>query len=309
MDTQTIVSMLNTALRAATPITLGALCGIFSERSGVVNIGIEGMMLMSAFTGFMTNVYTSGAGWADFPRFTASILVAVLTGALSGALHAVLSVRFKVDQIISGTVINILALGMTGYFYVQGAITAGRLPQVAIPILSDIPLLGPVLFRNGPILYIMLILVVAVHILLFHTVWGLRTRAIGEHPRAADTLGINVHRMQFINVITGGAIAGLAGAFLTLEAVGNFERGMTTGRGFIALALMIFGKWTPFGAFGAALLYGFAVALQNQLQFWGVTIPHQFIGMIPYILTLIVLAGFVGRARPPAHVGRPYEVE
>jgi ABC-type uncharacterized transport system permease subunit len=176
--------------------------------------------------------------------------------------------------------------------------------------LADIPIIGPVLFNNPPITYATIILVFVVQYVLFYTKWGLRTRAVGEHPRAADTVGINVFTVRYVNVIMGGAIAGLAGAFLTLEAVGSFERVMTNGRGFIALAVMIFGKWTPLGSWGAALLFGFFSALQTQIQFTGnIDIPHQFIGMLPYLLTVIVLAGFGGRARPPAADGIPYVKE
>jgi simple sugar transport system permease protein len=177
-------------------------------------------------------------------------------------------------------------------------------------VLENIPLIGPVLFNNPPITYLTIILVFVVHYVLFYTRWGLRTRAVGEHPRAADTLGVNVYKMRYWNVIIGGGIAGLAGAFLTLEAVGSFERAMTNGRGFVALACMIFGKWTPLGSWGAALLFGFATAMQTQIQFGGqINIPHQFIGMLPYLLTIIVLAGFGGRARPPAADGVPYQKE
>jgi general nucleoside transport system permease protein len=225
-------------------------------------------------------------------------------------LLAFMSVTLRIDQIIGGSVINILALGLTGYFYTQGLTTRGKLAPIPIPGLADIPLIGPVLFNNPPITYATIVLVFVVYYMLFYTRWGLRTRAVGEHPRAADTLGINVFMTRYINVIVGGMLAGLAGGFLTLEAVGSFERAMTNGRGFVALAVMIFGKWTPLGAWGAALLFGFATAMQTQIQFWGqINIPHQFIGMLPYLLTIIVLAGFVGRARPPAAVGTPYTKE
>jgi ABC-type uncharacterized transport system permease subunit len=170
-------------------------------------------------------------------------------------------------------------------------------------------LIGPVLFDNPPITYLAIILVIILQVVLYATPWGLRTRAVGEHPRAADTVGINVFTTRYVNVIIGGSIAGLAGAFLTLEAVGSFERNMTNGRGFVALAVMIFGKWNPLGAWGAALLFGFANAMQTQLQFMGTTIPHQFIGMIPYVLTIVVVSGFVGRSRAPAAEGTPYEKE
>jgi simple sugar transport system permease protein len=227
-----------------------------------------------------------------------------------GTFLAWMSVTLKMDQIIGGTVINILALGLTSYFYVAGLTTRGKLQPVSLGPLADIPLIGPVLFNNPPITYLAIILVFVVQFALFKTVWGLRTRAVGEHPSAADTVGISVNRMRYLNVTLAGAVAGLAGAYLTLEAVGSFERGMTNGRGFIALAVMIFGRWTPLGAWGAALLFGFFNAFQTQLQLSGATsVPPQFIGMLPYILTIVVLAGFGGRARPPAAVGQVYDPE
>ncbi|MBN2044621.1 MAG: ABC transporter permease [Anaerolineales bacterium] len=298
----TTEAVLASALRHATPLVLGALCGLIGERSGIINIGIEGQMLMAAFLSFLTSSYTGS--------IAAGVFVGLLTGGLLGLLLAFMSVRLKVDQIIGGTVINILALGITGYFYQAGLTTGGKLQPIAIPLLSDIPIIGRVLFDNPPITYFTIILVFVVHYVLFHTKWGLRTRAVGEHPRAADTVGVNVFKIRYINTVIAGAIGGLAGAFLTLEAVGSFERAMTNGRGFVALAVMIFGKWTPLGSWGAALLFGLATAMQTQLQFAGtIDIPHQFIGMIPYLLTILVLAGFVGRSRPPAAEGIPYEKE
>lgn len=295
-------AVLASTLRQSTPLVLGALCGLMGERSGVINIGIEGNMLLSAFMGFMVNVWTG--------NLLLAVIGAMLTGAILGLLLAFMSVTLRIDQIIGGSVINILALGLTGYFYTQGLTTRGKLAPIPIPGLADIPLIGPVLFNNPPITYATIVLVFVVHYVLFYTRWGLRTRAVGEHPRAADTLGINVFMTRYINVIVGGMLAGLAGGFLTLEAVGSFERAMTNGRGFVALAVMIFGKWTPLGSWGAALLFGLATAVQTQIQFWGqINIPHQFIGMLPYLLTIIVLAGFVGRARPPAAVGTPYTKE
>lgn len=295
-------AVLASTVRHSTPLVLGALCGLLGERAGVINIGIEGQMLFSAFIAFLANVFTG--------NLFISVLVGMAAGALMGLLHAFMSVTLKVDQIIGGTVINILALGLTGYFYTAGLVTKGKLQPIPLGPLAEIPLIGPVLFNNPPITYTTIILVFLVHYVLFYTRWGLRTRAVGEHPRAADTVGINVYMMRYANVIMGGAIAGLAGAFLTLEAVGSFERAMTNGRGFVALAVMVFGKWTPLGAWGAALLFGFASALQTQLQFGGeINIPHQFIGMLPYLLTIVVLAGFVGRARPPAADGVPYSKE
>jgi simple sugar transport system permease protein len=295
-------AVLASTVRQSTPLILGALCGLIGERSGVINIGIEGQMLMSAFIGFLVNVYTGNLFLA--------VMAGVLTGGLLGLLLAFMSVTLKVNQIIGGTVINILATGLTGYFYKVGLSTKGKLLPINIPVLSDLPLVGPILFRNPPITYTTIILVFVVFYVLYYTRWGLRTRAVGEHPRAADTVGINVFMMRYVNVVIGGSIAGLAGVFLTLEAVGTFERGMVNGRGFVALAVMIFGKWNPLGAWGAALLFGFASAMQTQIQFSGlVGIPHQFIGMLPYLLTIVVLAGFVGRARPPAADGVPYEKE
>ncbi len=295
-------AVLASTIRQSTPLILGALCGILCERAGIVNIGIEGQMLMSAWTAYMTNVWTG--------NLLLAIFVGLLTGALLGLLHAFMSVTLKLNQIIGGTVINILALGLTGFLYQTGLTTKGKLLPVPLGPLANIPLIGPVLFDNPPITYIAILLVIVLQIVLFYTPWGLRTRSVGEHPRAADTVGINVFRTRYINVMIGGAIAGLAGAFLTLEAVGSFERNMTNGRGFVALAVMIFGKWNPLGAWAAALLFGFANAMQTQFQFMGTfNIPHQFIGMIPYLLTIIVVSGFVGRSRPPAAEGTPYEKE
>lgn len=308
---QVTTAVLSSTLRQSTPIILGALAGIFCERSGVVNIGIEGMMLMSAYMGFMFNVWTG--------NLLIAIVGTLLVGALIGGFHALMSITLKVDQVIGGTVINILATGLTGYFYQQGLTTSGKLQTITIPLLSDLPIIGPVLFVNPPITYAAIILVVIVHLVLFKTRWGLRTRAVGEHPAAADTVGIKVNFVRYVNVIIGGMFAALAGAFLTLEAVGTFERGMTNGRGFVSLAVMIFGKWTPLGSWGGALLFGFANGLQTQIQFlqnqlpswlaWVGQIPNQFIGMLPYLLTIIVLAGFVGRSRGPAASGKVYSKE
>jgi simple sugar transport system permease protein len=302
MNPRVTTAVLSATIRQATPLVLGALCGLFGERAGVINIGIEGQMLLAAFVGFMANVYLGNLFFA--------VMAGVLAGALLGLFLAYMSVTIKMDQIIAGTVLNILAVGLTGYFYTQGLTTQGKLQPVSLGPLSDLPLVGPTLFNNPPITYATFVLVLLAHYVIFYTRWGLRTRAVGEHPRAADTVGINVFKMRYINVIIGGALAGLAGAYLSLEAVGSFERAMTNGRGFLALAVMIFGKWTPLGSWAAALLFGFAYAMQTQLQFAGtLAIPHQFIGMLPYVLTIVVLAGFVGRARPPAADGVPYEKE
>ncbi|HQE94150.1 MAG TPA: ABC transporter permease [Anaerolineae bacterium] len=301
-------SALNFALRAAVPLTLGALSGVICERSGIINIGIEGMMLAGAFGAFVVKVKT-GALPLPISLFLAT-MTALLVGGVMAYLHALLSIRYKVNQIISGTVIITLATGLTTYFFNPDWISKGKFGDIAIPLLSKIPVLGEVLFSNGLITYMMLILVVALQVLLFHSQWGLRTRAIGEHPRAADTMGINVNRMRYYNTIIGGMLAGLGGAFLVLEAVGQFKEGMTAGRGFISLAAMIFGNWTPVGAFGAALLFGYSQALQNELLLAGVTsVPRHFISMLPYVVTIVAVTGFVGRTRPPAAEGQVYESE
>jgi simple sugar transport system permease protein len=299
-----VVSMLADGIRLATPIALGALAGILCERAGVVNIGIEGMMLVGAGIGFTASLYLQNS--------TAGLLVAVLAAMSMAALHAVLSISFKVDQIISGTVINILAVGITGFtrrsFLLNNPFGAPSVyASIKIPVLSDIPVLGPVLFQHQPLVYTMLILVFVIQIYLYRTRFGLRHRAVGEHPRAADTLGINVIRARYLAVLAGGAIAGLGGAWFSLETVGSFDDLMTGGKGFIALAAMIFGNWNPIGAFFGALLFGFADALQIKLQILETGIPYQFIGMLPYVLTMIVLAGVIGKTTPPAADGVPYE--
>ena len=298
-----IVAMLAVAVPKATPLILGALAGIFCERSGVINIGIEGMMLTGAFFGFLGGVYTHS--------LAVGLAAAILSGVLMALLHGVLSINFRVDQIISGTVINVLAVGLTGYLnrqlFMEGT-PGGQdvLPALDLPILSKLPAVGLILFSQQPITYAALILVVLSDIVLFRTVWGLRTRAVGEHPLAADTAGIDVNRLRMINVLIGGALAGLGGAYFTIESVAHFEPLMTNGRGFIALAAMIFGKWTPLGALGASLLFGVAEALPVTLQVQGINFPYEIVGMLPYVLTMVVLAGVIGRSNPPAASGKPY---
>lgn len=303
-----VVTMVNETLRLGTPIALGAMAGIWSERSGVINIAIEGMMLSGAAFGFAAFVFT-GNIWVG-------VLTAALVGGLMALIHATLAIQFKTDQIISGTVINILAIGLTGYLRRQFIVDSGggrvTLPVLSIPLFSDIPIVGPILFAGKPIFYAMLIIVVLTHLILFFTRWGLRTRAVGENPRAADAVGINVYRMRYANVLISGIIAGLGGAWFSLETVGNFDDGMTAGKGFIALAAMIFGKWTPFGAFGGAMLFGFTEALQTRLQILkveigGAPVPVQFLQILPYVATMVVLAGLIGRAVGPAAAGKPYD--
>jgi simple sugar transport system permease protein len=234
------------------------------------------------------------------------------SGALLGAVLAVLSIKYRVDQIIAGVVINIFALGLTSFLASRVLAEAphfnspGRFTPWPIPILSDIPVLGPVFFDHSFFVYGMFILVVVIHFGLFYTRWGLRSRSVGEHPEAADTVGINVYRTRYRNVILGGLIAGFGGAFITLAQVPRFEENITAGIGFIGLAAMIFGRWMPFGVLGAGLVFGFARGLQTKLGILGVPIPSEFLSMTPYIITIIVVAGVVGKARPPAADGQPY---
>ncbi len=304
-----LIGILSASLQLATPILLGALSGVLCERSAVINIAIEGMMLGAAFTSvFVANVTGS---------VMLGLVAALLTGALLAAWHAVMSIEFKMNQIISGTVINIFATGLTNFLnqrimqeYTQfnNEMTFPFISQM-FPELGRLPILGALLFDQSPIVWLALILLVVVQVALFHTRWGLRTRAVGEHPRAADTLGINVFRVRYVNVILGGMLAGLAGAYFTLGSVGRFDKLMTSGRGFIALAAMIFGNWTPIGAFASSLIFGFADALQVKLQILigQVNIPSEFLVMLPYIVTMIALAGMVGRVNMPAADGEPYE--
>ncbi|MBC7223880.1 MAG: ABC transporter permease [Anaerolineae bacterium] len=300
-----LIGMIKDSVRLATPIVLGALAGVMCERCAVINIAIEGMMLTAACLGFTASLYSQNM-WVG-------LLAAVLSGMIMAALHAVLSVRFKVDQIVSGTAINILAVGITGYvrkaFLLGNPFGApGVFPYVFRKTpLWNIPILGTILFQYQPMVYAAIILVPLVWFVLFKTPWGLRTRAVGEHPRAADTLGINVFKVRYINVIAAGAIAGLGGAWFSLETVGSFDDLMTSGKGFIALAAMIFGNWNPVGASLGALLFGFADALAFKLQILEVGVPYQFINMAPYILTMIALAGIIGKTVPPAADGQPYE--
>jgi len=286
----------------AVPLVLAAMVGIIGERSGVVNIGIEGQMLMSAFAGFFGSVFTGS--------IYIGMVIGILTGILMGAFLAVAAVKWEMDQIIAGVVINIVAAGLTSFFYAQGKTLPELMPVVSIPLLSEIPLIGPVFFRNGLFALSTLFIVIAVNYALFKTRWGLRSRSVGEYPSAADAAGINVTRVRMLNVTLAGALAGCAGAFLALEAAGTFQRGLTAGRGFLALAIMIFGAWNPMGALAAALFFGLSTALASQLQADEViNIPQQFVNLLPFVMTLIVLSVAVGRVRPPAAAGQPYTKE
>ena len=286
----------------AVPLVLAAMVGIIGERTGVVNIGIEGQMLMSAFASFFGSVITG--------NIYVGMLIGIAAGLIMGGFLAVAAVKWEMDQIIAGVVINIVAAGLTSVFYAPGKTLPQLVRVVSIPIVSDIPLIGPVFFRNGIFALATLFIVLAVNFAIFKTRWGLRSRSVGEYPSAADAAGINVTRIRMINVTLAGALAGCAGAFLALEAAGTFARGLTAGRGFLALAIMIFGAWNPMGALAAALFFGLSTALASQLQADEViNIPQQFVNLLPFVMTLIVLSVAVGRVRPPAAAGQPYTKE
>jgi simple sugar transport system permease protein len=299
-----LIGMLGTTVALAAPIAFGALSGVMCERVGVINIGIEGMLLTGAFTGAVVGTVMS-------PLF--GILGAALAGGLMALALAVLAIKYRVDQIIAGVVINIFALGLTSFLSAQflvenasGLNNPGVLGPISIPLLAEIPVLGRILFDQNIFIYVMYLLVAGMTYGLFKTRWGLQSRAVGEHPKAADTLGINVFRRRYINVFLGGLIAGFGGAYFTLGSVGVFNENMTAGRGFIGLAAMIFGRWHPVGALGAALVFGFADSLQVKLGILDTGIPSEFLLMAPYLVTIIVVAGVVGNSRPPAADGQPY---
>lgn len=302
-----LTGMLQSSLLRSMPIILAALSGVMCERSGVINIGIEGMMLSGAFLSALFGSLANNV-WVG-------LFGALLGGGMMAALLAVLAIRYKVDQIVAGTAINILATGLTSYLnsrFLQANPALNRpatFRTTPIPLLSRLPIIGPALFNHTVMIYLTFILVFGIQVMLFHTRWGLRTRAVGEHPRAADTLGVNVLKTRYINVICGGMIAGLGGAYLVLSSVARFDELMTAGKGFIGLAAMIFGKWNPIGAFGSSLIFGFADSLQTRLAILSVPIPSQFLLMAPYLVTMIVLAGVVGQSRAPAADGKPYEKE
>jgi len=301
-----LAGLIRSALVKAVPLTLGALSGVLCERSGVVNIAIEGMMLTGAFVGALVGSLTN---------IWIGLFAAVLAGGILAAVLAVLSIKYKTDQIISGTVINIFATGITSFLSAkflqkyQHLNDPGRFPTIKIPLLSDIPFLGPILFEHNMFVYAVFIFLIVITIGLYYTRWGLRTRSVGEHPKAADTLGINVFKTRYLSVILGGFMAGFGGAYFTLGSVGRFDELMTAGRGFIGLAAMIFGNWNPFGSFSAGLLFGFFDALASKMSFLKVPIPSEVMLMFPYIATMVILAGVVGRGQMPAADGQPYEKE
>lgn len=292
-----------TTIEASVLLLLPALGGVISERSGVTNIAMEGLMLTGAFVAVMADL-----AWHNPWLAT---LAAMAAGGLVALIHAVISIRFRADQIISGVAINIFALGLTGLLLnqVYGNEGIGRidtpyiLPYVDIPVLDSIPFLGPILFKENIVVYIAIALLILIQTLLFRTRLGLRIRAVGEHPQAADTAGINVYRIRYGAVVASGLLSALAGSFLSLTIVNSFNPGMTAGRGYIALAAMIFGKWTPLGALAACLIFGFGGAIVSNS---GLPLPSNLLAMLPYVLVLVVLAGLIGRSTPPAADGIPY---
>jgi len=300
--------MLRVMILRSVPITLGAMAAILCERAGVVNIAIEGMMITGALVAAIAG---SAFGlWVG-------MLAAILAGGLASVLHAILSIKYKINQVISGTIINITTIGLTSYIVtkllqntnLQHLNNSGFFQPIQLPVLSRIPFFGPILFSHNIYIYFMYILVILLTVILFYTKWGLRLRAVGEHPKAADTLGVNVFRIRYVSVILGGLLAGFAGSFFVLGSIGYFEQAMTAGRGFISLAAMIFGKWTPIGSFGAGLLFGFAESLATNLSILNFPVKAELLLMLPYIITMVVLAGVVGRSRGPAAAGVPYEKE
>lgn len=300
-----LVDTTDGTLQLALPLILGALAGVLGERSGVVNVAIEGQFLMGAFAGALVGTMATSV-WAG-------LISAAIGGVIIAAILAVLSIRYLVDQTVVGMVLNLFALGITGFLYErlmqpdsQTYNTPPQMPEWRIPGLADIPVIGPVLFEANLLVWIALVLVVVIHFGLSRTRWGLRTRAVGEHPTAADTVGIRVRGLRYLNVLLGGVVAGIGGAYFTLVATGSFTKNMTAGAGFIALAALIFGRYTPFGAFGAALFFGFAQKLATYLGAIDSPVPSQFLNMLPYLATLIAVAGLVGRVRAPAADGLPY---
>lgn len=300
-----VPSFLLGTVALSAPLIFGSLGGVISERAGVVNIAIEGQLLAGAFTSAVVASMTGNA--------FVGLVAAMVAGVLVSFVLAAFSIKYLVEQVIVGVVLNVLVTGLTSFLYSQ-VLTADpqlfnkppRFERVSIPFLSEIPIIGPVLFRQTIIIYVMYVAIIAVWWGLFHTKWGLRLRAVGEHPQAADTVGINVASTRFWNVSLAGAIAGFGGAYFTLGSVGGFTKEMTAGAGFIALAAVIFGQWHPLKATMAALLFGFATNLQNVLGAVGSPVPSEFLLMLPYVVTVLAVAGFVGQSRAPAADGKPY---
>ncbi len=304
--TLNLTGMFASSIIRATPICLAALSGLYSERSGVSNIGIEGMILFGAFLSVVLTSITHNT--------IVGILAGIFAGALLAALHALLSIKYKVNQIISGTAIIIFSLGLTSYL--QRAVLNENpglnnpgltIAAVQIPGLWKIPFLGPIFFSQSPIVYAMFVLIILTQIFFRYTKWGLRIRAVGEHPEAADTLGVNVILLRYISVLISGMIAGFAGAYMSIGSAGRFNEGMSAGKGFLGLAAMIFGNWNPIGAFLGAFVFGFFDSWQEKMSILQIGVPVDLLGMAPYIATMIVLSGFIGKSRGPAAGGIPYE--
>jgi ABC-type uncharacterized transport system permease subunit len=296
-------ALVSSTLIWATPLTFAAIGGMFSERSGVVNIGLEGMMLAGAFFGVL--------GADKFNSWAMGLLVAAVAGGSFALLHAFFAIHLRADQIVGGTAINFLALGVTGYFFIQVYGEEGspgdlpRIPNVNIPGLKDVTFFGDAFGQLNLMIWLSFVLLVVSYIVMFKTPIGLRIRAVGEHPRAAETVGISVYLIRYASVTISGVLAALGGAYLAVGFVGSFNENMTAGRGFIALAALIFGNWRPFGAFAAALLFGMSTALSFRLATYSDSAAVLF-QALPYVLTLIAVAGVIGRSVPPAAVGRPY---
>ncbi|NHN44622.1 ABC transporter permease [Chryseoglobus frigidaquae] len=304
-STVPLVGLLAGALTVSTPLIFGSLGGVISERVGVVNIAIEGQLLAGAFTAALVATAT-GSAWAG-------LIAAMVAGAAVSAVLAAFAIKYLVDQVIVGVVLNVLVIGLTSFLYSTVMVgnpdlfnKPARFERLPIPLLSDIPVIGPIMFNQSLIVYAMFLLVPLVWFGLFKTRWGLRLRAVGEHPKAADTVGIKVAQTRFWNVLLAGVIVGGGGAFFTLVAIGSFTKEMTNGAGFIALAAVIFGQWNPIKATLAALLFGFATNLQSTLSIVGSPVPSEFMLMLPYLVTIFAVAGLVGFSRPPAASGKPY---
>lgn len=298
--------LLQGALLLSVPLIFGAMSGVLSERSGVINIAIEGQLLAGAFMSGVIASLTQNT-WAG-------LLIAPFAGMAISWLLAVFAIKYGIDQVVLGFVLNVLVIGLTGFLYKKLLIpyqstwnAGGTFAPIEIPILAKIPVIGPIFFAQSIIVYLMYVVVIVIHIALFKSKWGLRTRSVGEHPTAAESVGIDVNKVRFRNVLIAGAVAGLGGAFFTLGAVGAFSKEMTAGKGFIALAALIFGRWSPLGAVAAALIFGFADNLQGILTITGTPIPSEFMLMAPYVATIIAVSGFVGRVRAPAADGIPYK--
>ena len=298
--------LLQGALLLSVPLIFGAMAGVLSERSGVINIAIEGQLLAGAFMSGVIASLTQNT-WLG-------LLIAPFAGAAISWLLAVFAIKYGIDQVVLGFVLNVLVIGLTNFLYKKLLIpyqstwnSGGTFAPIEIPLLSKIPVIGPIFFSQSIIVYLMYIVVIIIHVALFKSRWGLRTRSVGEHPTAAESVGIDVNKIRFRNVVIAGAVAGLGGAFFTLGAVGAFNKEMTAGKGFIALAALIFGRWSPMGAVAAALIFGFADNLQGLLTITGTPIPSEFMLMAPYIATIIAVSGFVGKVRAPAADGIPYK--